>query len=252
MARPTAIRRYVFRPLIGFGWVGVLGLVVLALIGYGLLTDYDFHHLANRVVLRLFGVDAMFEFVGRILPAHSLYTTGPVFGVIGTMILAIALFISPRPLRVWQWVLMAAWGVLEAVLISHVTGWLLPRPFTALTDFARPMVLAHGLCELASIALVWLTTRSRIVTLVMVAVVAGGTLDEYMRSATLYSPGSWIVPEWVHVYGYHTLLLVTLMSWATIARRNAPRPGQCQVCGYDMTRAALSVCPECGTLAAKT
>ena len=94
------------KPLLGFGWPGIVLLFPLAALVTVAITGYDLRYQIQKLVLDFFGVDALYDFTIYGIISHSLiagfWTFAPRFGPIGVCIVMIALQIHPRRVPGWR------------------------------------------------------------------------------------------------------------------------------------------------------
>lgn len=226
--------------LLGFGpagWIAGAGLAIL-LLALARGVDVRYHVLA--AVERVFGIDAVYWIVSHAIPWHHFGVGDGRFGLIAMCYWLIALKVYPeRKSALWP-ALLLAWALAAPMLPFEFVVW-----FSL--DFAAWHMIGIIACEVATVALLVVMTRSRLVAIVSGAGLVLSTL--LIGTEARWQPLAGVTPLWftrLDPWLWHALMGGAAMTWAISARRRAIGPHQCRSCGYDRRGLAPGApCPEC-------
>lgn len=242
----------VFRRVLGFGPWGWALLPVAVGLGACVLSGVDLRHKLIAAINAIAGVQGMYTSVTRILPGQSLAILDPIPSPVTLLWLLPALFLQPRRVPWWAWVVAvmvcalfpnALWEVYMRILRSSSS--------TTGTNVAQA-VAWFATCIWLPCLCAWVT-GSRWCTVVVVVPALALAVASLQRTGF---PNS-LIPApitWFAMYPgpatYHIIAASILIGGAIASRRSvaALRPYMCRACGYD--RRGLKdadVCPECGS-----
>lgn len=258
----------IFRPIRGFGWLGLAGLPIVAFLLFCLAGGYDLRYSVFALIERIWNIDAIFNVViTRLLfGAYWPSLTGILVSPVTLLWFLIVMFLLPRRWAWWHWLLIALWTFINPPLVLYAARWgstlpaglrdllLLPiTPARHTSEAPLLLVLQHTLfC-----VLLWRLLRirnahpPRLATAAPLAIfILGlmlGTFQHWLNLSTTQTTFTISVNGWI-AFGvvWHTTC-ATLGLWAAIAVRHAARSSHhCAHCGYDIHGLAASTCPECG------
>lgn len=242
------------RPLVGFGWIGWVSLVVLALAVVlawrgGLGVRYQL----MVWVTDLFGPESMFQFVyGLIFTA--IWVWGPTFSVMTWLLILPAFHVAPRRIpRVWLGVLLVfgvGWPLSHAFPMAHLSSyvrasWVPSWLGSAASGWRATMTAELALVSLIGVGALAVMTRSKLVGIACVAAflvsVARPALDSlwYWQAQVLIRVG-------VSSFLWNAIVLGAMYAWAIRLRLELHPAHACGACGYDLTGLTTGRCPECG------
>lgn len=251
-----SVRKRIKDPLVGFGWAGSVSSAVLVALIVAVLVDVEIRYELLKLILFVFGLDAMVYFVNRL---HFLAFN--LFGVTVSAITALAALIAfnVAPFRVsLLWQIVVAFVCSIWFLVSIESSIFVGRNMAG-QSWNFPMISVFYISEvvgtvLAGLLILYLT-RSRFVAAMWgLAVVAA-----ILRYVLILDFGKTLVdaPSLFYVFDYYeysvlslvfdVLTMGSLILWAVLERRKAVPELMCQSCGYDLVGIqGDACCPECG------
>lgn len=226
------------RPIFGFGWTGAVAAVALLALLWAWYSGIDIRHHLLQLVLWAGGIDAVYTFVSYGLTPHFLAVRSPIFTLITLCAVLPALHLDPRPGFAWRAAVIAAWGAAGPIIWwAHATGHLGVNPTLAI---ATRLHIAAVLTTALSAAVLWLVTRSPLVSAVSVAAAAFGWAFETRL-------GFWPpFYSFTNPMVWNGALFAMVLFVALRRRGRIIDPGACTACGYDLRGLSTRACPECG------
>lgn len=243
--KSTDQRHAVVKPILGFGWIGVIASIVLAGLIAAHVMGVDLIQIYMNCLCALIPGDAFLDFVA-LQTFYLLLMQAPTFNLFTAMGAIVALRIVPERIAAWRYGLVAVWGFTHALpsWYSHVnaplTDWLWSGARSAVAT-AFGIYGAYGIAELSTALVLLIVTRSWWVGASVVA--ASATVMFAAASGALGTS------HIAGVYLWQVLVIGTMLTWA-IHRRLRPRrsPTACPACEYELGATGGTTCPECGAV----
>lgn len=258
----------IFRPIRGFGWLGLAGLPIVAGLLFCLVGGYDLRYSLFALIERIWGIDAVFNTIIRqlLFGAYWPSLTGILVSPVTLLWFLIVMFLLPRRWAWWHWLLITLWMLTNPPIVLYLARWgstlpaalrdLLLLPVTAARHTSEApllIVLQHILFCL----LLWrvlhvrhahlprLVTATPLTILIIGLVL--GTAQHWLNLSSTQTRFTISTNSWIALGILWHTTCATLGVWAAAAARHAVRTSHhCPHCGYDIHGLAAPYCPECG------
>lgn len=245
--------QYARKPILGFGWAGIVASIVFCLLLIAHLSGFNLWHPILVVIHRVLGFDAV-HFVVFNMTWYLFSLTDPVFGPAGALFVIVAFRIAPIRLGWWRYALVIGTGLAMPIVAirlftffsenqNFTPSFIAPNGFPKL---AIAMAMGQGVVGIIAAGALWLATRSKLVL--------AGFISSAMVAFARYwlgSLGSIDFSLHLSLNAPHMLFVIftvgSTWAWAIRMRINWPRETACDTCGYDLRGLRDSVCPECGS-----